>query len=233
MSAAAPAAPGPRNIQLGRLSTPKLFMLAAIGMSAVLIVAYVAVLTTRKAPQHSTCGAVVCPPPPRAPVVTKQLYQNAALGYQFVYDGDVWSIASSDANGVTLQAVDPDGSVWGLLIVEGAPTADKDPQTMLNDRLSKLSDQIVGLTPDSDPKDAIPTPTVGDIHGVGGPYLGTIDSPQGTGQQEAVISLAASDGQSTVGFTLVSSPDPNDLPFAAQATDQAMNTLLFPSEKNG
>jgi hypothetical protein len=81
---------------------------------------------------------------------------------------------------------------------------------------------------DGEPANAILSPMVGDVHGVGGLYQGTVDSPQGPSTVYAVV-MAASDGTDSVVLTVLTNLDRDNLGVLF-LVDAIQNTFSFQSE---
>ncbi|MBV8982282.1 MAG: hypothetical protein JO086_15375 [Acidimicrobiia bacterium] len=181
-------------------------------------------LTRGNAPPPCRLDAPCAAPPtgPRNLVAT--VWRSRDLGFEFQYDGDVFEVASQDGRSARLR---PKGSNSGVeLVVGGVPAGEADPDKALRDRLSELSDQIVGLTPDQNPDTTIVSPSVGYVRGVGGSYRGTINVPQGPSTPVVIAAMAAGDARTTAVVSVV-------VPLPASGSPERLAELVDAARQEG
>ncbi|HET7482859.1 MAG TPA: hypothetical protein VFK89_08360 [Actinomycetota bacterium] len=219
---AAPAAP-PQPVQRGRLSPAKVVLFVGAGLSVVLIVAYLAVLSNAPAADQPDCQDQQCDPVTAPALVNGTLFQGD-LGWQVQYSPEYWKAVDEGADSLQLQDVGGH-PVW---VTIEATSGDTDPQALFDDKVKTLSEQILGMKETNVPEFAITNPGVGDRHGPGALYTGTVDSPQGPSTPVGVAVMSATDGDVTVVVSVVA--DQKNYGYAAQQGDSILNTFLYPSE---
>jgi hypothetical protein len=180
-----------------RLANPTRLLLFGGILLIVLIVAITSAVVLKRGTPAAPCQPErPCAAPPIGPrALVATVWTSRDLGFEFQYDADVFQVASQDGRAARLT---PKNTNLGVeMVVSGVPAAEANPQKALRDRLSSLSNQIVGLTPDKDPATIIVTPTVGYTRGVGGSYRGTVNAPQGPSTPVVIAAMAAGDARTT------------------------------------
>jgi Pro-kumamolisin, activation domain/Subtilase family len=241
VSAAAPTPSAPDAIW-SKLPRYRFLLLFAGALAVFFVIALVVILivkpgaTTPPCPTDKPCGRPPTFPAPQAatakPLVSGGVWKSNALGFSFSYNTNVWKVANEGPRGVLLK--------WGipqrpdlnlLLLIQGTPLSENPPAQLLQKQIAALKGDILGLRSDPSPKHALLGPAIGYVTGnaVGGPYSGTIDTPQGPGPPIALLSMAATDGRiSLVATALTTSPEQIKLALMGQA-DSVLNTLHWPS----
>ena len=221
----APAAPV-QPVHRGRLGPLKILMFVAVGLSAILIAAYLAVLSNAPAAVAPQCNDLGECDPVTAPALLNGTLFEGDLGWQVQFSPTYWKMTDQDADALQLQEAGGH-SLW--MTIE-AVSGDKDPQSILDQKTDALGDTILGMKETTDKDVAITNPGVGDRHGPGHVYTGTVDSPQGPSTPVLVAVMAATDGNVTAVVTVV--VDTKNFAYAAQTADSVLNTFLYPSEIN-
>jgi hypothetical protein len=241
VSAAAPTPSAPDAIW-SKLPRYRFLLLFAGALAVFFVIALVVILivkpgaTKPPCPTDKPCGRPPTFPTPQAatakPLVSGKVWKSKALGFSFSYNTNVWKVANEGPRGVLLK--------WGipqrpdlnlLLLIQGTPLSENPPAQLLQKQIAALKGDILGLRSDPSPKHALLGPAIGYVTGnaVGGPYSGTIDTPQGPGPRIALLSMAATDGRiSLVATALTTSPEQIKLALMGQA-DSVLNTLHWPS----
>jgi ribosomal protein L32 len=114
------------------------------------------------------------------------VWQSTGLGFALRFDHEIWQVSGQDADDVQLDTLD--GS--GLLVVEGRPASQLDPQQILADEVSTLGGKLLGFAADHSAADALLGTSVGLVPGPGGTYDGTASTPQAP-QTPVIIELEA------------------------------------------
>ncbi len=194
-----------------------------------------AVLVTSSAPAapKSDCPKPPCgqpPEPPKGPLapalVAGTKFTSPGTGYELEFDPQLWAITDQNRTDVELQVQSSRVSV--IVQVRAQPAGQANPEDALNARLDDLGGDILGLAKVTKPSEELLGPAVGYRRGVGEALSGVTDTPQGPGSPVAVIVTAATDGTTTVTFTLITDASVRKPAFTA--TDTLMNTFRFPSE---
>jgi hypothetical protein len=201
------------------------FFIAA-GLSVILIGAYLAVTIRAPADANPQCNDLgECDPVTAPPLLNGTLFRGD-LGWQVQFSPSYWKIVDQGADAVQLQDVDG-YPVW---VAIEAVSADTEPQVLLDAKVEALSKQILGMEETTQAEIAITNPGVGDRHGPGAVYTGTVDSPQGPSTPVVVAVMAATDNEVTAVVAVVS--EKKNFGYAASQADSILNTFLYPSETN-
>jgi hypothetical protein len=177
-------------------------------------------------PKHLPCAQPPKGGPPTfasssPPLVLNQQFSSSSLGYQFEYPS-VLQVANQSATGVTLLA--PSG-VFGMVFL-GATAGQANPQQMIQASISNLQSTIPDLQQDNDPSVQILSPSLGGRAGVGGFYQGDLSSPTGVVSPVDVAIVAATDGNETIGVSVISA-DRSNTDGLFKAADSILATLRF------
>jgi hypothetical protein len=180
---------------------------------------------------HEPCG--VPPLAPRAiglsPHATPTFpgytpWQSSGLGYSLRYNDNDWSVASQNADSLELQSADG----FSVMIVNGAPTSQATPSALINQQVSNLQGQLLGLSSDPAPADQLLGTQVGLTPGPGGVYTATVSSPQGPQSPVSIAIMAATDGNVSVAVTVVAPGDnPNDKQAVFQRADDVIDSIQW------
>jgi len=147
-------------------------------------------------------------------------------GYRLEFDPTLWAINSQTATDLELQV--QNDSVTVIVQISSQPTGQANPAQAVAAKVDTLKRDILGLAEDTTPSSLILEPAVGYRSGAGAAFTGVTDSPQGPGTPVAVVVTAASDGDQTITFALIT--DTQVAKAAFSVTDSLMNTFRFPSE---
>jgi hypothetical protein len=226
--------PGPiRGHRGGRMRRG--IMLGFFGAVLAVVLAVTAVLVTSAAPPapKSDCPKPPCGQPPEPPkgalapaLVAGRLFKSPGGGYQLEFDPKLWAITDRTQTDVEFQV--KSSRVIVLVQIRSQPADRATPDQALSARLDALGGDILGLARETKPSKQLLGPTVGYQRGVGEALTGVTDTPQGPGSPVAVVVTAATDGQRTVTFTLITDESVRKPAFTV--TDTLMNTFRFPSE---
>ena len=241
MSAAAPTPSAPDALW-SKFPRYRFLLLFAGALAVFFVIALVVILivkpgaTKPPCPSDRPCGRPPTLPTPQAatatPLVSGAVWRSKALGFSFSYNNQLWKVANEGPRGVVLNWRLPQRPDLNLvLVVQGTRLNENPPAQLLQKQISALRGDILGLRSDPSPKHALLGPAIGYVTGnaVGGPYSGTIDTPQGPGPRVALLSMAATDGRiSLVATALTTSPEQIKLALMGQA-DSVLNTLHWPS----
>jgi hypothetical protein len=213
-------------------------LIGAFAAVLVVVLGITAVLVTQSepAPPKSDCPVPPCGPPPEPspppegpplePALVRGTQFISPAGYRLEFDPDLWVVTSQTDTDVELQVQNPNVAV--IVRISSQPTGQASPDDALTAEVDSLGADILGLAEDTTPSSLILEPAVGYRSGVGAAFSGVTDTPQGPGSSVAVVVAAASDGQQTVTFTLIT--DVGVKGGAFSVTDSLMNTFRFPSE---
>ncbi|MFL5799220.1 MAG: hypothetical protein ACJ77A_14970 [Actinomycetota bacterium] len=217
----------------GRLGRGILIGVFAAVLAIVLGVA--AVLITSSAPPapKSDCPKPPCGQPPEPPkgslapaLVAGTQFVSPGGGYQLEFDPKLWTITDQNRTDVDFHVQNPNVTV--IVQIRAQPADQATPEDALNARLDALGGDILGLAKVTKPSEELLGPAVGYQRGIGQALSGVTDTPQGPGSPVAVIVTAATDGTTTVTFTLITDQAIRKAAFTV--TDTLMNTFRFPSE---
>ena len=149
----------------------------------------------------ATAVAVPAGVPTGLPFADRQPYHDTALGFGLEFDPTFWSIAQQGDGFLVLSALG--GNV--VLIFEGGPADQVDPQALFDARKGLLADALIGYTIDADPaRVLLGNPILGYRQAkVAGLFGGVVDSSQGPSIDFSVASVAGTDGQITVAATVI------------------------------
>jgi hypothetical protein len=200
-----------------------------------LVLGITAILVTSSAPAapKSDCPKPPCGQPPEPPtgplapaLVAGTLFKSPGGGYQLEFDPQLWAVTDRTRSDVEFQVQSTQVTV--IVQIRSQPAAQATPEQALSARLDALGGDILGLAKETKPSEQLLGAAVGYQRGVGEALSGVTDTPQGPGSPVSVVVTAATDGQSTVTFTLITDQSVRKPAFVA--TDTLMNTFRFPSE---
>jgi hypothetical protein len=182
-----------------------------------------------KAPCRPSQPVCIQPPSPSglAPrLVTETEYRDPQGRFRFEYPSDLLSVRpTSDGVAVTLI---PGYDQGDFALAFQASSASRSPDALARDRLSALSDRIIGLTVASDPRQTLLGPAVGFRSGVGGAYEGELRE---TRAPIHVFVMSSSDGRSTVAMSVaISSNSQKRIEALLAQTDHLLNSFRFASD---
>jgi hypothetical protein len=216
----------PQPVHRGRLSPLKVVLFVGVGLAAILIVAYLAVLSNAPATAGPECNDLgECDPVTAPPLLNGTLFQGD-LGWQLQFSPSYWKIVDQAGDAVQLQDVDGNPIFISIEAADGST----DPEKLLKAKTDALGETILGMEESTEAEVSITNPGVGDRHGPGAVYTGTVDSPQGPSTPVVVAVMAATDGDVTAVVAVVA--DKRNYGYAAQQADSILNTFLYPSEIN-
>jgi hypothetical protein len=221
---AAPAAPRPAP--RGRLSPLKIVFFVAVALSAILIVAFLAISSNAPEAPTSQCDTFSDCRPLTAPALVTGHLIEGELGYEFSFDDEQWAALTEEGNFTEMQEVSG-APLW--LQIEAVPVGEADPATLVAAKLDALGGVVSQLAEVTSPEFTITSPGVGTHRGVGGLFAGSLDA-QGQSVPVAVAVMAASDGEITAIATMITGQE--ILEPASQITDGVLNTFLYPSERD-
>lgn len=166
------------------------------------------------------------------PLVSGKIWRSKELGYQFEYDSKRWKVSSQSARSVVLNwSISSRPDLDLTLIVQATPLSESAPAQLLQKQINALKGDVLGLKADTSPKHAVLGPNIGYVDGqaAGGPYAGTLDTPQGPGPRIALLTEAATDGKISVAITAATaSPESIKLALMDQA-ESLLNTFQWPT----
>src|SRR5438876_1402977 len=183
----APADPVHRGSHGSRMRRPLLLAAFAGILAIVLVGAFLAIKGAAPAARKAQCPGGPCSPPitPLPPetgpaLVSGTQFTSSALGFQLEFNQDPraahWSVGNKSKTSLQL---DLDGAN-AVMVIDGFP-ASTTPQDALASELSKVSGVARNVVQDNSKADQILEPSVGYRRGVGGVFVGTLDTPQGPG----------------------------------------------------
>lgn len=212
----------------GRRSGRRRLLIYGLALAAVVGIAVaVGALSARPGPAAPCKRGAICGSPPILSHVAFAFpgytaWQSTGLGFSLRYPSARWSVASQDANDVTLQF--EDGSV---LIVNAAPSASTTPAKLMAARLSSLQGQLLGLAPDTQAADQLSGPNVGFAPGKGAAYTATVATPQGPQTPVHLVIVAASASGVVIVATVVTSDNLGFGSAIAGNADDVINSIQF------
>ncbi len=235
MTAAAPvAAAGPTR----QKNTRRRLLIVFGGVLAALVgFGVLGIVVARPGPVQPPCrpDKPCGTPPNRAPRLVVGTIWHSTLGFEMEYYTRILKVLKNDDRNLSVSLEIPsrpelDLSLW----VTVAPAAEATPLQLAQDRISFFRGKTLGFQADANSKHELLSPLVGDVHGIGGSYAGTIDSPQGPGQPlEVLIAAATEGGRSAVVSvaTSMSEQESGDSPYPIfSLADTLMNTFRWPGE---
>jgi hypothetical protein len=222
---AAPAAPMPAKPR-GRLSPLKIIFFVAVALSAILIVAFLAISSNAPDLPEGQCDTFSDCRPLTAPALVTGRLVTGGVGHEFSFDDEQWAALTEEDNFMELQEASG-APVW--LQIEAVPADEADPAGLVQAKLDALAGVVSQLGEVTAPEFTITSPGVGYHRGEGGLYAGTLEA-QGQSVPVAVAVMAASDGEITALATMISAQEIYEP--AASLTDGVLNTFLYPSERD-
>jgi len=154
------------------------------------------------------------------------LWQSSGLGFSLRYDSSLWSVAAQDADAVQLQSADG----FSVLAVAAVPASQASPAALMDQRLSSLRGQLLGVSADASPDDALLSPNVGFIAGIDGVYTGTVATPQGPQAPASIVLLAAGNGAISAIVTVITpGGGSGDQAAVYQQADDIIDSIRWPS----
>lgn len=237
MVAPTPSAP---EALWSKLPRHRFLLLFALALAAFFVIALVVILivkpgaTKPPCPPDEACGRPPTLPGAVAarPLVAGTVWRSSALGFSLEYEPRRWKLVSQGPRGVVLSFSIPQRpEVNLLLLVQGTPLRENSPAQLLQKQIATLRGDILGLRSDPSAKHTLLGPSIGYVTGnaVGGPYAGTLDTPQGPGPRIALLSMGATDGRiSLVATAATTSAEQIRLPLMGLA-DSVLNTLHWPT----
>jgi len=205
-------------------------------LAVVLGITAFVVTQSEPAPHKPDCEVPPCGPPPKpspppngpplSPALVAGTPFESPSGYRLEFDPTLWGISSQTDTDLELSVLNPNVTV--IVRIKAQPAADAKPQAALDAEVGSLQGDILGLAEDTTPSSLVLEPSVGYRSGVGGAFTGVADTPQGPGSPVTVVVAAATDGDQTITFTLITDDQVKKAAFSV--TDSLMNTFRFPSE---
>jgi hypothetical protein len=208
------------------LSPLKIVFFVAVALSAILIVAFLAISSNAPEAPTSQCDTFSDCRPLTAPALVTGHLVEGDLGYEFSFDDEQWAALTEEGNFTEMQEASG-APLW--LQIEAVPVSEADPATMVQAKLDALGSVVSQLSEVTSPEFTITSPGVGYHRGEGGLFAGTLDA-QGQSVPVAVAVMAASDGEITAVATMITGQE--ILEPASQITDGVLNTFLYPSERD-
>jgi hypothetical protein len=214
----------------GRLGRRRLLIAFGVGLLAVCgLAAAIAALAapstvTPTCKPYEPCGK---PPKLEKPLLNNRVWRSSALGFTLEYSADVWRISQESSESVVLVTKD---NLETLSFV-GRRGSDSSPQKLLDDQLSFLRENLIGLTGDRDPEHLLLGTNVGLRPGPGGAYGATFASTQGLAKPYAVDVMSAGDGRVSIVATLLFESDipPDTRQTILARADEVGKTVEWPA----
>jgi kumamolisin len=226
-----------------KLPRYKFLLLFAVALTVFFVIALVVILIVKPGEPKPPCVPTPdrsCGRPPslptalaaRAPLVGGKVWRSRGLGFRFEYNPRLWRVARQNARGALLALNIPSRPDLDLvLLIQGVPLSEAAPLQLLQKQISALRGDILGLKPDPRRKNALLGPAIGYVDGnaVGGPYAGTLDTPQGPGPRINLLTMAATDGRvSLVATAATTASEQLRHPLMGLA-DSVLNTVQWPT----
>jgi len=159
-----------------------------------------------------------------APLRIGEVWTSTGMGFQLEYDSNLWKVEDQSANALSLSA----GNGAVLISIEGFKSSSS-LKSLIQQKINKLTDVILGLTEETAPWRQLPgKPVVGHRQGFGVSMNGTINTPQGPGANVDVVILAASDSTISIRVTVVTADDLRDPAFSV--ADSILNSIEWPAD---
>ena len=184
----------------------------------------------RKAPCPK--GDKICGEPPKPPTGAAALVNGVVwksdVGAQMEYYPGLWEVVEKGARDLKLKLnIDGRPDLDIFLWVRVAPVSEKTPEQLAGDRIDSLKDDILALKEDPSLGAAILSPAIGYVDGIGAPYQGAADTPQGPGNPIQVLLMASKDDKVSAVVTAATTSTDRHLFGLA---DTLLNTFRFPSQ---
>ncbi len=220
------------DIHGGRRSGRRRLLTYGAFMTTIVAVAFgVAALAAPPAPKPKCTRGLQCGSPPIEPRALfafpgYTLWQSPGLGYSLRYNANDWQVANQSPTAVVLQA----GDGFSVLGVNGLPESQATPAALMNQTISSLQGQLLGLASDSSLSDQLLGTNVGLTPGPGGVYTATVASPQGPQEPVSVAIMAAGNGSVSIDAAVIT-PGNNAQDQAAvyQQADDIINSVQWAS----
>jgi hypothetical protein len=164
--------------------------------------------------------------PPAAPPLVSGQHVTSASGYELEFDPELWAVNNQTDTDLELQV--QSSNVTVIVQISSQPAGQTTPDDAVAAKVDDLKKDVLGLAEDTTPSSQVLEPAVGYRSGAGAAFLGVTDTPQGPGSPVAVVVTAATDGDQTITFALIT--DVTVAKAAFSVTDSLMNTFRFPSE---
>ncbi|HEX4323200.1 MAG TPA: hypothetical protein VHZ77_01065 [Gaiellaceae bacterium] len=228
----------PRRARLG--IGVKLAAFGALGSAAVAIAAIAIAVSRPAAPKPACEPGVPCgAPPPGIPVAAPHLVAGvfrsgstwtSNLGVTLRY-GDNWKVEQSGDRSLVIQSTSQ-GNVFVVVAVVVFPSS-MTPAAAIQNRLSNLGDEFLGVEHDSSAAHAVLAPELGFVHATAATYSATVDEPPSPDEQVELAFEAARHGHATVVVVGVTNEEPHSKsassPFPSfQLVDLLLDDLQWP-----
>lgn len=226
MSVAAPAMAGPTP--RARLSPVKMIAIVAVALIVLLTIAFAVIALQAPPEPKARCeNPMDCEPVTVAePLIHGHLF-TGDLGHEFQFSDDFWTVTDEGPDHIEIQ--EKNGApLW--IRIEAIPASEEAPKAFLEGKLDDLSTLVDELAEVTDADLVITNPGIGNHHGVGGFFAGTL-SAQGQSVPVAVAAMSATDGDVTVSVLVIAGRRIYEP--ATQLADSVLNTFLYPSQTDG
>ena len=212
-----------------------------IGLLAVLLAAGTVAIAAGERLQHTDCPPIddPCGSPPTLPPPLERSdltrWRSSALGFRLDYDTAYWDKTAEDSRSLTLKLKKAYGADLAV-VIGGVKSGESSPDALRDQRLDALKEDVLSLTEDGEASHGIFGQGVGYRDGVGGPYRGNADTPQGPGDPVWAAVMAATDGEITASVSVVTTVANEDERTGQTRfgyyglVDSVMNTFTWPSE---
>src|SRR5205807_9082341 len=135
--------------------------------------------------------------------------------------------AQAFPDGATLTGQDPSSGNSIAIIIRAAPAGRTSPSQAVTNLLANVNG-VAQIAADPDRTHAILGAGIGHRAGVGGAYVGSVESPQGVSAQAGLAAEAASDGRVVVSMVAVGgSPDTGPATLLYQDADSIVNSIRW------
>lgn len=175
-------------------------------------------------PKDEQCGK---PPkrPDGAPALLSGKLWKSDIGAQMEYYPNLWEVVSQNPRNLKLKLVIPGREDLNLFVwVKVAKSSEVKREDLADDQIGSLKGDILALKEDVSARAQILDPALGYVDGIGGPYEGAIDTPQGPGNPVRVLLMAATEGTVTASMTASSTLEDRNIFGLA---DSLLNTFRF------
>jgi hypothetical protein len=180
--------------------------------------------TAPPCPKDEQCGNPP-KPPDGAPALVSGTIWKSDIGAQMEYYPNLWKVVSQDGRDLKLDLSIPGRDDLNLFLwVKVAKTSESKREDLANDQIDSLKKDILALKQDDGAGSQILDPALGYVDGIGSPYEGAVDTPQGPGNPVHVLLMAATEGDVTATVAASSTTD-NRAIFGL--ADTLLNTFRF------
>ncbi len=151
-------------------------------------------------------------------------WRSPAYGYSLRFVSGQWKIANDSRTDVSLE----NGDGISTISFHAAPATRATPSELIDQTLTALRGQTLGLVSDTDPGDTLLGTGVGLRPGPGSAYSATTTTPQGPNTPVSIALMGATDGRLSIVVSVTASAnDPDSRQRVYEQADDIVNSVRW------